>query len=173
MRYRVLVPRGDARIEPCAATGLAGAGICAVTASGLRVDERRLFSAPRVAGLVGAGAAAAVTGAADGLWRVHVEQVRQRLATSYGSEEITAATTTRVARAAGDLDAAALQVAASLTAGPRAAAGAQLQAVTRARDAADHLLGGSRRHALDASDPVTRFWQDVHAGARLTLRLLG
>ncbi|MEZ0363072.1 hypothetical protein ACAG26_05135 [Mycobacterium sp. pUA109] len=173
VRYRVLVPRGDAQIEPSAAHGLAAAGICAVTAAGLRVEERRLFSAPPPTVLVGAGAAAAVIGAADGLWRVHVEQVRDRLATSYGSEEITAATTTRVARAACDLDAAALQIAASLTQGPGAAAAAQLQAVTRARGAADHLLGGSRRHALDASDPVTRFWQDVHAGCRLTLRLLG
>jgi 3-hydroxy-9,10-secoandrosta-1,3,5(10)-triene-9,17-dione monooxygenase len=181
-RHRVLVPRSEAQIEPAPAqSGLSAAELCDVTVDGLPVADRRIFAAwlqpgdnIAPAALAGAGAAAAVVGSAHGLWRNHVDQVRERLATSYGSDEVSdqTASTRQVARAASDIDAAQLQITASLTDGPRAAAWAQRQAASRARDTADHLLGSSRRHALDASDPVTRFWQDVHTGCRLTLRLL-
>jgi 3-hydroxy-9,10-secoandrosta-1,3,5(10)-triene-9,17-dione monooxygenase len=181
-RYRVLVPRGEAQIEPAPAQyGLPAAGLCDVTVGELSVADRRIFAAgvqpsDRIApaALAGAGAAVAVVGSAHGLWRNHVDQVRERLATSYGSDEVSDQTTStrQVARAASDIDAAELQITASLRDSSRAAAWAQRQAASRARDAADHLLGSSRRHALGASDPVTRFWQDVHTGCRLTLRLL-
>ncbi|BBZ11927.1 acyl-CoA dehydrogenase family protein [Mycobacterium branderi] len=185
-RCCVLVPRQEVQLAPAASSnGLRGAGICHVSVSGLGVDERRIFQSacasgqvdtnPPIPVVVGAGAAAVVVGAADGVWRVHVDQVRERLAASYGSEEVTdrMSSTVQVARAASDIDAANLQLATTLQAESRhAAAVAQRQAVVRARDTADRLLGCSRRHALDASDPVARLWQDVHAGCRLALGLL-
>ena len=36
--------------------------------------------------------------------------------------------------------------------------------------AADRLIANSR-HGLNASDPVTALWRDVHAGCRLAVRL--
>ena len=177
----VLVPRSAAHVEPIRdSTGLRAAGLCDVTVSDMPVGEHRIFENTCDKGVVGAAAAAAVVGSADGAWRIHVDQVRERLAASYGSEEVTDQTssTAAVARAASDIDAAKLQIATSIQlsdAGPdgfRAAAWAHRQAAVRARDAADQLLGSSRRHALDASDPVTRLWQDVHAGCLLTIRLL-
>lgn len=181
-RRRVLVPRSDVQIEPVPGPpGLSAAGICDVTVCERPVAERRICAAGSeesgsVANpvLAGAAAAAAVTGSANGLWQAHVDQVRDRLATSYGSEELSEqpASTRQVARAASDIDAAQLQITASLRDGPRAATRAQRQAVSRVRDAADQLMGSSRRHALVASDLATRFWQDVHAGCRLTVCLL-
>ena len=180
---RVLVPRREVHLEPVLAqNGLPAAGICDVTVSALPVPQQRIFQSARDRAefepvdklptpvVVGAGAAAAVVGSANGVWRTHVHQVRERLAASYGSEELSA--TAEVARAASDIDAAKLQLATSIHGAPRVAAWAQRQVAARARDAADRLLGSGRRHALDASDPVTRLWQDVHAGCRLTLRLL-
>lgn len=172
---RVLVPRGDISVEPASGrTGLPAAGIGDVNVSELPITQRQVL--PDGSGLaVGAGAAAAVVGAANGLWQNHVAQVRERLAASYGSAEVSdqMASTRQVARAASDIDAAMLQIAASLTENPQTAARAHKQAVSRARDAADQLLGCGRRHALDASDPVSRFWLDVHTGCRLALRQLG
>ena len=172
----VLVPRSAAHIEPVGdRTGLRAAGICDVTIAEMPVGEQQIFESACESVVVGAAAAAAVVGSADGAWRLHVDQVRERLAVSYGSEEVTeqASSTAAVARAASDIDAARLQIATSIQlSDSRAAAWAHRQAAVRARDATDQLLGSSRRHALDASDPVTRLWQDVHAGCRLTIRLL-
>lgn len=167
--YRVLVPRDAARIDPVISqTGLNAAGICGVTVTDLPVDDRHIFTGHRdvVSVVAGAGAAAAVVGSADGVWRQHVDQVRARLATSYGGDEMTNEAATQVARAASDIDAARIQVTTSLHMLGDAALWAHRQAVARACDAADRLLGTSR-HALDASDPTTRMWKDVYAGSRL------
>lgn len=167
--------------------GLDSAGIGDVTASGAVVDAQAVFPAPDDnscdtgtfddAGpphlvLAGAGQAAAVIGAAAGVWRAHVGQVRQRLATSYGSEDTTELTSSAVlvAKAESDIDAARLQLTAALGSDVPTAAAALCQAVTRARNAADQLLGSGNRHALDATDPVARLWFDVLAGYRLTIR---
>lgn len=195
-RCQILVPRRNARIEPVQdQNGLTAAGICAVTVSELSILEQRVFPATggraglgrlSSATVIGAGAAAAVAGAAHGAWQAHVERVRAQLAASYGTEEVNDRVwwTIQVARAASDIDATMLQIAASIqtsesdhplddgTDPARPPAWAQRQAAARARDAADLLLGLSRRQALDASDPVTHLWRDVHAGCRLTLRLL-
>ncbi|HEX7826214.1 MAG TPA: hypothetical protein VF477_15020, partial [Mycobacterium sp.] len=123
--------------------------------------------ADRDSGLItGAGATAAVVGTADGAWRTHVAQVRARLDFSYGGDEVTDEAAAEVARAASDIDAAKLQI--SLDA---ATAWGFTQSVARARGAADRLLA-SGRHALDASDPVTNRWRDVHAGCKLANRIL-
>ncbi|MDV3125895.1 hypothetical protein M1247_13280 [Mycobacterium sp. 21AC1] len=171
-RGRVLVPRSGARIDPATGrSGLGAAGIGAVTVSRLPVDERHIFTSrpDQMAVIAGAGAAAAVVGSADGVWHKHVDQVRARLATSHGGDQVTDEAAAQVARAASDIDAAKLQVTMSVgLADPAAARSAHQQAVARARGAADHLLGSSR-HALNASDPVTRMWSDVHAGCRLVL----
>jgi 3-hydroxy-9,10-secoandrosta-1,3,5(10)-triene-9,17-dione monooxygenase len=167
---RVLVPRSSARVDPVPSqTGLTATGICDVTASELRVDEWQVLGGrhEREVALAGAGAAAAVVGSADGVWRQHVGQVRARLAASYGGDDVTNEAAAQVARAASDIDAARLQVTASLhLRDDDAVLWARRQAVARARDAADRLLGSSR-HALDASDPATRMWKDVYAGSRL------
>lgn len=173
---RVLVPRSGARIDPVGGqAGLNSAGICDVTVSESAVDEQHIFTShpDRTAGITGAGIAAAVVGSADGLWRKHVDQVRARLATSYGGDAVANESPAQVAWTASDIDAAKIQVATSLqlTDDLAAAMPAYRQSVARARAAADRLLGSSR-HALDASDPVTRLWRDVHAGSRLAAELL-
>lgn len=172
---RVLVPCSGVHIAPAASqTGLNAAGIGDVTATELPVDERHTFTSrpDEYVTLAGAGAAAAVVGSADGMWRQHVDQVRTRLATSYGGEEVTTEAAAQVARAASDIDAARLQVTTSfeLRDDAAAAAWAHRQAVARALGAADRLLASSR-HALDASDPATRMWKDVYAGSRLTNKI--
>jgi 3-hydroxy-9,10-secoandrosta-1,3,5(10)-triene-9,17-dione monooxygenase len=174
--YRVLVPRDGVRIEPVGDhSGLGAAGVCDVTASDLLVTERRVFLDDHHAAVTAAaGAAAAVVGSADGVWRKHVEQVRARLATSYGGGGVTDEAAAQVARAASDIDAARLQITTSIQppeADLASATWACRQAIARARGAADDLLGSSR-HALDASDSVSPLWRDVHAGARLGGQLL-
>lgn len=186
-RY-VLVPRGAAQIERhLGRRGLDAAGIADVTVSDASLDPQDVFADPDDSScdtgdfadaaqsyrtLSGAGQAAAVVGAAAGVWRAHVGQVRQRLATSYGSEDTTELTSSAVlvATAESDIDAARLQLIASLSTDASAAATAQCQTVTRARNAADQLLSSGSRHALDAADPVARRWFDVLAGYRLTIR---
>jgi 3-hydroxy-9,10-secoandrosta-1,3,5(10)-triene-9,17-dione monooxygenase len=166
---RVLVPRSRVHVEPTDG-GLEEAGVGDVTVDDLAIDEAHVFGGgDRDSGLItGAGAAAAVVGTADGVWRTHVAQVRARLDFSYGGDEVTDEAAAEVARAASDIDAAKLQITGSLDA---AAAWAFTQSVARARGAADRLLASSR-HALDASDPVTTRWRDVHAGCRLADRIL-
>lgn len=186
-RY-VLIPRDAVQVDRQAGPrGLDSAGIGAVTASDALVDAKAVFpvpadhschtadsgdSGPGYEVLAGAGQAAAVVGAAAGVWLAHVGQVRQRLATSYGSEDTTELTSSAVlvARAESDIDAARLQLVRSVDVDTPAAAAAQCQAVTRARNAADQLLSSGNRHALDAADPVARQWFDVLAGYRLTIR---
>ncbi len=113
-----------------------------------------------------------MVGSADGVWRKHVDQVRARLDVSYGGDEVTDEAAAEVARAASDIDAAKLQLTGALDpAAPETATWAFAQAVARARGAADRLLASSR-HALDASDPVSDLWRDVHAGCRLAVRIL-
>lgn len=111
-------------------------------------------------------AAAAVVESADAMWRRHVDQLRTRLAITYGGDEVTDEAAVQVSRAASDIDAARIQISA-----PAATARDCVQAVTRARRAADRLLASSRR-SLDASDPVTEIWRDVHAGYRRAVGVL-
>jgi 3-hydroxy-9,10-secoandrosta-1,3,5(10)-triene-9,17-dione monooxygenase len=103
-----------------------------------------------------------------GGWRRHVDQVRARLAISYGGDEITDDAAAQIARSASDIDASRLQIE---TAGFSAGMAPYQQAIARARGAADRLLASSR-HALDASDPVTAAWRDVHAGCRLAAAIM-
>ncbi|MCV7385508.1 hypothetical protein [Mycolicibacter longobardus] len=181
-RYRVLLPREQVSTKPTRnPSGLFGTDICDVTVSDVAVPGNRIFELP-VSCVAGAAAAATVVGAADGVWRLHVREIRQRLSASYGGEDVMdrPSSTIQVGRAACDIDAARLQLGASLEASIgtaeaealRAATWEQLQAAGRARDAADELLASSRRHALQASDPVTRLWQGTHACFRLATRLL-
>jgi 3-hydroxy-9,10-secoandrosta-1,3,5(10)-triene-9,17-dione monooxygenase len=167
---RVLVPRSRVRVELAdRPAGLGAAGVCEVVVDDLAVDDGCVFSGDRDTGVVaGAGAAAAVVGSADGVWRTHVDQVRARLDISYGGDEVTDEAAAEVARAASDIDAAKLQITGALD---QPAAWAFAQSVARARSAADRLLASSR-HALDASDPVTNRWRDVHSGCRLAVRIL-
>lgn len=171
---RALLPRAGVRVDTRGGHGgLDAAGIGDVTVSGWAVGRLVLEGAPaRPAAVAGAALTAAVVGSAEGVWRKHVEQVRARLATSYGGEEVSDDAFAQVSWAASDIDAAKLQVAASLELpdGP-AAHWAHQQAVARARGAADRLLSSSN-HALDGSDPVTRRWRDVQAGCRLAVPLL-
>lgn len=169
----VLVPRAAAQLEPHR-EGFAVAGVCDVTISGHAVDDSHAFpSDQRAAAIAMAGAAAAVTGSAQGVWRHHVEQMRARLATSYSGGELANAAPAQVARAASDIDATKLQIIDALRRPDAEATDARpyRQAVARARAAADHILGNSR-HALDVTDPVTRVWRDVHTGCRLAAAVL-
>ena len=170
---RVLAPRDGVRVEPAdRSAGLRTAGVGAVFVDDLAVADEEVFTGGRGAGLIAAaGAAAAVVGSADGVWRKHVNQVRARLDYSYGGDEVTDEAAAEVARTASDIDAARLQINCSLDpAAPETAISAFAQSVARARGAADRLFA-SGRHALDASDPVTDLWRDVHAGCRLAVRI--
>jgi 3-hydroxy-9,10-secoandrosta-1,3,5(10)-triene-9,17-dione monooxygenase len=172
---RVLVPCSAVRLEPPGADpgGLDAAGICDVELAAVEVDDRHVFSHRDEPAVIAVrGAVAAVVGSADGVWRKHVDQVRERLATSSGGDDVSDAAAAQVAWAASDIDAARVQVTSPLEADDLAAAiWVHRQAVARARDAADRLLANSR-HALDASDPVTLTWRDVHAGCRLAAQLV-
>ena len=171
---RVLVPRGAARIEPIRdPSGLLAAGVCDVTITDYAIDDSHIFMADQSAQAIAmAGAAGAVAGSADGVWRHHVEQMRARLATSYSGDELAKAAPSQVARSASDIDAAKLQITDALRRSDATATENWVyqQAVARARAAADLLLGNSR-HALDVTDPATRRWRDVHAGCRLAATL--
>ncbi|MDD7812834.1 hypothetical protein PP713_09710 [Mycobacterium sp. CSUR Q5927] len=173
-RYRVLLPREQVSTKPTRnPSGLFGTDICDVTAADVPVPARRIFESGSP--MAGAGAAATVVGAADGMWHRHVREIRQRLSASYGGEDVMdrPSSTIQVARAACDIDAAKLQLTETLAGTAEgAAAWQQLQAAARAREAADELLAASRRHALAASDPVTRLWQGTHACFQLTTQLL-
>lgn len=183
----VLLPRDTVELaQRDDIAGLHTTGICDVTVADTVVegpavhrctDENDCAKAefdviPTV--VTGAAAATAVLGAAAGIWQAHVDQVRERLATSYGSEDTAerTASAVTVAETASAIDAAKLQLDDSLLAQSAPAARAQLQAVARARDAADRLLASGNRHALDATDPVTRLWLDVSAGYHLAVRIL-
>lgn len=178
---RVLVPRSAAQVTPISGPAVVQrAGLGDVSVTDLVVERHHILQPDSGAGisariLLSAGAAVAVVGSADGAWRNHVEQVKERLASSYGGEEIAdhAASTIQVARTASDIDAAGLQIIGSVrdVEDLSTAVRAHRQAIARARDAADALLGSSRRHALDESDPVSRLWGDVHAGCRLAVGL--
>lgn len=187
----VLLPRDAVRVDHQAGLrGLDAAGIGDVAVSDAVVDAQNVFAnpddspcatgeldkfGPSYGILAGAARAAAVIGAASGVWQAHVGQVRRRLATSYGSEDTTELTASAVlvAKAESDIDAARLQLVTALRADAAGAATALRQAVTRARTAADQLLSSGSRHALDATDPVARLWLDVLAGYRLTIRRIG
>lgn len=187
----VLVPRVAVRVDHQAGLrGLDAAGIGDVAVSDAIVDPQTVFANPDESPcateelddcrppygiLTGAARAAAVIGAAAGVWQAHVGQVRRRLGTSYGSEDTTELTASAVlvAKAESDIDAARLQLSSALSADAAGAATALRQAVTRARNAADQLLSSGSRHALDATDPVARLWLDVLAGYRLTIRRIG
>lgn len=163
---RVLVPHSAVHVDPTDADG------CEVSARSVRIDRRHVFPHSYRTGVVAAaGMTAVVAGTADGMWRRHVDQMRHRLATSHGGYRVTNPAAAQLARTASDIDAAKLQIAGSLEGDVAAATWAHRQALTRACDAADRLLAAGR-HALDASDPVTRLWTDTHAGARLAARLL-
>ncbi len=146
--------------------GLHDAGIAEVTAGDVPVE---LMVNGGDGLIAAAGAAAAVVGSADGLWRKHVDRVRARLNLSYSGDEVTNEAAAEVARAASDIDAAKLQITGALDLGARGAARAVAQSIARARSAADRLLASSR-HPLDASGPVSQRWRDVHAGVRLANR---
>jgi 3-hydroxy-9,10-secoandrosta-1,3,5(10)-triene-9,17-dione monooxygenase len=163
----VLVPRSHVDVAVHAQPApLAGAGIGDVTVVDLAVDDSHTGARNRV--VAAAAAASVVVGSALGGWRRHVGQVRARLAISYGGDEITDEAAAQIARTASDLDASRLQIAA---AGFSAGTTPYAQAIGRARTAADHLMASSR-HALDASDPVTAAWRDVHAGCRLAAAVM-
>lgn len=174
---RVLVARRDVDIAPVAGPASAWAE---VTVTGVAVAPQHFLESRSGASisaqvLLSAGMAAAVAGAADGAWRAHVAQMKERLATSHGGAEVAdqAPSTVHVAHTACDIDAAILQItdAAHHADDLAAAVRAHRQAVARAREAADTLMSAGRRHALDAADPVCRLLSDVHAGARLAISL--
>lgn len=146
--------------------GLAGAGIGDVEVAGLDIEDLHTGAVDRV--VAAAAAASVVVGSALGGWRRHVDQVRARLAISYGGDEITDAAAAEIARTASDIDASRLQIASAVfTRDTEPFA----HAVARARAAVDRLMASSR-HALDASDPMTTVWRDVHAGCRLAAAVM-
>ena len=164
-----LAPRGALDIAaPTGRGGLAAAGISEVAVTELALQDWHVIGGSMTVSR--AATAAAVVGSAERMWRSHVERTRARMSGAQVSDELPEAVARHVARASSDIDAAKLQVLSSVD--PRCdgthAVFAQTQAAARARDAADRLLG-SGRHALQAADPVTRHWRDVHEGYRLAM----
>lgn len=163
---RALLARDAVHVEPVSRrTGLDEAGVCEVVV--YNADVEHVLTGAATPALA-AGAAAAVVGSAAGVWRTHVDHLRARLAVAHGGDEAFHAVD--VARAASDIDAATLQIAAA-AGQPGVGAAPFVQAVARARGAADRLLASSR-HALDASNPVASRWRDVHAGCLIAAQFL-
>ncbi|MCG7595976.1 hypothetical protein [Mycobacterium sp. PSTR-4-N] len=166
---RVLVPRD------CVAVGIEprGAGLAEVAAFDVVVDPGHVLLGDGATAslLTATGAAAAVLGSTQGLWRRHVGQLRSHLAAYHGGTTADS-DAAQVARAASDIDAAELQLLESATAEASLEDTVWVcrQVVARARAAADRLLEHSR-HALDADDPVTQRWCEVDVGARVAVRL--
>lgn len=103
----MLAPRGLVCLEPAdREAGLRAEGVGDVIIDDLAVDDGRVFTGDHDGGVIaGAGAAAAVVGSADGVWRNTSTRVRARLDISYGGDEVTDDTAAAEARAASDIDA--------------------------------------------------------------------
>ena len=180
-----LVRAEDCRFEDAVdSVGLTASGATDVVVTGAPVaDVWTEISVDRAATLapLGAAAAMALVGAAQGALDVHLAQIRHRVERSHGGEDVTARdlSPARVARAASQLDAADLVLREQLAAEPDPEAVGrdpfeeQLYAVDRAVESAGLVFASVRGHALDNNDPVARFWRDVRVGGHHARALIG
>lgn len=126
---------------------------------------------------VGALAAMALVGAAQGALEEHLQQVRRRVDITHGGEDVSAAglSPARIGRAASQLDAAVHALVARIPDPdglPQEPLEQQRFAVERAVEGAELVFSSVRGHALDNGDPVARLWRDVQVGAHHTRALL-
>lgn len=175
----VVVPATDCTLSPAVdSIGLTAAGAQEVTTSDVSLPlDAWTTPGPDRLRPVGALAAMALVGAAQGALEQHVQQVRRRVELSHGGEDVTAAglSPARIGRAASQVDAAA-----QLLAGPADDPDALPQepleqlrfAIDRAVEGAELVFGSVRGHALDNGDPVARLWRDVQVGAHHTRALV-
>lgn len=175
----VVVPADDCSLAPAVdSIGLTAAGAQEVTARdvALPLDAWAAPDRDRL-GPVGALAAMALVGAAQGALDEHLQQVRRRVELTHGGEDVSAAglSPARVGRAASQLDAAA-HLLASRDGDPDGLPQEPLEqlrfAIDRAVEGAELVFGSVRGHALDNGDPVARLWRDVQVGAHHTRALV-
>ncbi|TYL55881.1 hypothetical protein FXB39_01365 [Nocardioides sp. BGMRC 2183] len=181
----VLVPVAECRLADSADTiGLSAIGACEVGVEDVLIPSGRwcaLSGEHAPSGLlpIGAAAAMALLGGAQGALDDHCTQMRHRIDRTHGGEQIRTGdrSPTMIGRAATMLDAAQL-----LLQGPDVPDALpqdpyehQTYAVNRAVQATELVFSSSASHALADDDPVARLWRDVRVGAReagdLTARL--
>ncbi len=175
----VVVRASDCTLSPAVdSIGLTAAGAQEVTVSDVALPLDA-WAAPEPARLrpVGALAAMALVGAAQGALEEHVQQVRRRVELTHGGEDVSAAglSPARIGRAASQIEAAAHLLAGSVD-DPDGLPQEPLEqlrfAVDRAVEGAELVFGSVRGHALDNGDPVARLWRDVQVGAHHTRALV-
>ncbi|MBA0126540.1 flavin-dependent monooxygenase [Haloechinothrix sp. YIM 98757] len=197
-----LVPRGEYRIEDVwHVVGLSGTGSNDIVIDKTFVPAHRAYSATEQTQLRGPGQAvnpaplyrlpfgtvftysitAPIVGAAQGAYDAHIERMRERVRLSYGSQRVAEDpfAHVRVARAASEIDAAALQMDRNVSEElSYAVAGEdipmslrlrarrdQVRATERAIQAIELLFDNSGGHSLSCGNPIERHWRDVHAGS--------
>ncbi|POX57210.1 flavin-dependent monooxygenase [Streptomyces sp. Ru71] len=150
----------------------------ALRCPGQEVNTEPLYRLPYAAVFTTA-ISTAIVGIAEGAYEDHVATVRERLRVSYGQRAAEDPfVQVRIARAAGDIDAAWLQLTRNIAdLYARARAGDvpptslrartrrdQVLATERAAGAVDLLLGDAGGRALRTGGVLERAWRDVHTG---------
>ncbi|MEV0354898.1 3-hydroxy-9,10-secoandrosta-1,3,5(10)-triene-9,17-dione monooxygenase oxygenase subunit [Nocardia sp. NPDC050697] len=196
-----LVPRGDYRVEDVwNVVGLSGTGSNDIVIEDAFVPAHRAFSSLEQDRLRGPGQAvntapmyklpfgmvfsytitSAIVGAAQGAYTAHVERMKERVRMSYGGQKVAedAFAHVRVARAAGEIDAAVLTMDHNVAEQLRYVdAGEEIPEPLRLRARRDQVLGTERAvhaveilfensggHSIARGNAIERHWRDVHAG---------
>ncbi|WP_280436339.1 3-hydroxy-9,10-secoandrosta-1,3,5(10)-triene-9,17-dione monooxygenase oxygenase subunit [Nocardia carnea] len=123
----------------------------------------------------------AIVGCAEGAYSAHVERMKERVRLSYGGQKVAADpfAHVRVARAAGEIEAAALTLDHNVAEQTRyVEAGEEIPERLRLRARRDQVLGTERSlhaiemlfensggHSIKRDNPIERHWRDAHAGS--------
>ncbi|WP_433634911.1 3-hydroxy-9,10-secoandrosta-1,3,5(10)-triene-9,17-dione monooxygenase oxygenase subunit [Nocardia sp. CA-120079] len=198
----VLVPRTDYVVEDVwNVVGLSGTGSNDIVIDRTFVPWHRAFSALDQNLLRGPGhkvntaplyklpfgmvfsyaITSAILGATQGAYDAHIERMQARVRLSYGGQKVAddPFAHVRVARAAGEIDAALLALDYNVAEQTRyVEAGEELPERLRLRARRDQVLGIERAlravemlfdnsggHSLELGNPIERHWRDVHAGS--------
>lgn len=196
-----LVPRADYEVEDVwNVVGLSGTGSNDIVVEDAFVPAHRAYSSLEQDRLRGPGQAVntapmyklpfgmvfsytitnAIVGAAQGAYTAHVERMKERVRMSYGGQKVAedAFAHVRVARAAGEIDAAVLTLDHNVAAQLRHVdAGEEIPEPLRLRARRDQVLGTERAvhaveilfensggHSIARGNAIERHWRDVHAG---------
>ncbi|MFI9411282.1 3-hydroxy-9,10-secoandrosta-1,3,5(10)-triene-9,17-dione monooxygenase oxygenase subunit [Nocardia gamkensis] len=196
-----LVPRSDYIVEDVwNVVGLSGTGSNDIVIEDAFVPAHRAYSSLEQDQLRGPGQAVntapmyklpfgmvfsytitnAIVGAAQGAYTAHVERMKERVRLSYGGQKVAedAFAHVRVARAAGEIDAAILTLDQNVSEQMRYVdAGEEIPEQLRLRARRDQVLGTERSmravemlfensggHSIARGNPIERHWRDVHAG---------
>lgn len=196
-----LVPRTDYTVEDVwDVVGLSGTGSNDIVIEDAFVPTHRALSSLELDRLRGPGQAVntasvyrlpfgtvfsytvtnAIVGAAEGAYTAHVDRMRERVRMSYGGQKVAEDpfAHVRVARAAGEIEAAILTLDHNIAEQMRyAESGEEIPERIRLRARRDQVLGSERAlraiemlfensggHSIKRGNPIERHWRDAHAG---------